>query len=138
MNAALYERWALMWNGELDIADEIIADGFVAHLTADSLKPPAEVHDAQTVCGWINTVRSRIGEMFYSIEVGPLVDDYKVFAYWQATGTLKGPNDLGVRFAKVGMDILRISGNKIVECWTMNNNAKADLALTSKWIEEKR
>ena len=37
----IYELWTRMWNGELDIADELLAENFAAHLTADSLPPPA-------------------------------------------------------------------------------------------------
>jgi hypothetical protein len=29
----------------------------------------------------------------------------------------------GAPFAKVGVDILRIANDRIVECWTMNNNS---------------
>jgi hypothetical protein len=124
--AALYARWAEMWNGELEISDEIIAQSFVAHSTADAMTPPEDICDARTVRGWIQAIRSRLSGMTYRVEVGPLVDGNIVAAYWRVAGTLAAPDGTKNRVIKVGTDILRIEGKRFVECWTMNNNAKAD------------
>ena len=41
----IYTAWTQMWNGHLDIADELLSPHFKAHLTADSTPPPAPVTD---------------------------------------------------------------------------------------------
>ena len=41
----IYEKWTQMWNGNLDLADEILSPTFKAHLTSDSTPPPAPVID---------------------------------------------------------------------------------------------
>ena len=41
----IYTAWTQMWNGNLDIADELLSNNFKAHLTADSTPPPAPVTD---------------------------------------------------------------------------------------------
>jgi SnoaL-like domain len=123
---ALYLRWGSMWNGQLEISDEIIAEKFVAHLSADAAPPPQPVHDARSLREWIVAIRSRTTQMIYRVEVGPLVDGDRVVAYWRATGALTTVDGRNMPFAKVGMDILRVNGNRFVEYWTMNNSAQAD------------
>ena len=41
----IYTAWTQMWNGNLNIADELLSNNFKAHLTADSTPPPAPVID---------------------------------------------------------------------------------------------
>jgi hypothetical protein len=117
----LYRQWAALWNGELFIAHRIIADGFVAHLSADALVPDEPVCDARTVALWVAQIRARSSQLRYRVEVGPLVDGPYITAYWRVSGILKNPP--GLSFDKVGMDILRFRGGRLSECWTMNNTA---------------
>ena len=39
----IYEKWTQMWNGNLDLADEILSPTFKAHLTSDSTRDVAKV-----------------------------------------------------------------------------------------------
>ena len=59
----IYTAWTQMWNGHLDIADELLSPHFKAHLTADSTPPPAPVTDIASAQAWIATIRrqSRYG-----------------------------------------------------------------------------
>lgn len=112
----LYERWVSMWNGNLQQADTIIGDGFKVHLTADAMPPPETPCDPRTVKLWVEKIR-RGRDMRYQIDVGPLVDGDTLCVYWRVTGSVSG-----AKFARVGIDILRIDNGRFVECCTMNNN----------------
>jgi hypothetical protein len=125
LGADLYRRWASMWNGNLAIANDIIADGFVAHLTGDAPPPLEDIRDPASVARWVAAIRKRGSNLSYTVELGPIVDADLVVAYWHLVGMRQGP-DGGPqqRFEKVGIDILRFRGDRLVECWTMNNNAR--------------
>jgi hypothetical protein len=60
-SVALYARWAAMWNEELEISEQVMAERFVAHLTADATTPAADICGA--LRGWIQAVQSRSGEI---------------------------------------------------------------------------
>ncbi len=116
---ALYDQWSRLWNGELDVADAIIAPGFVAHLSADASQPPAPPTDAITVKQWVRTIRALGGGLRYWREVGPLVDGAYVTAWWH----VQSAPGATAAIDKVGCDALRIAQGRIAECWTMNNRA---------------
>ncbi|MDO4643440.1 MAG: nuclear transport factor 2 family protein [Cardiobacteriaceae bacterium] len=107
-----------MWNGELAIADALLAPTFTAHLTADSTPPPAAVLNPLTAKAWIATIRAKYESLNYEVVLGPFRDGDMISAYWRISATVNGKT-----FFKVGVDFLKISGEKISDCWTMNNNA---------------
>lgn len=127
-NMALYSQWVRMWNGELELSNDIIGDDFVVHLDADSSQPQVEIRDARAVRAWVDATRSRNDEMTYNLQDGPLVSRSTVLAYWQATGRARTADRSLTDFAKVGVDILRVANGKFVECWTANFNAVASAA----------
>jgi hypothetical protein len=125
VGADLYRRWASMWNGNLAIANDIIADGFVAHLTGDAPPPLEDIRDPASVARWVASIRKRGSHLTYTVELGPIVDADLVVAYWHLVGMRQGPDGGSEQpFEKVGIDILRFRGDRLVECWTMNNNAR--------------
>jgi hypothetical protein len=118
-NMALYSRWVRMWNGELDLSDEIIGEGFIVHLASDAFPHQIEIRNARTVRAWIDAIRAGNEHLAYNPQREPSVSGSTVMAYWQATGKTEasgGPTG----FAKVGVDVLRIADGKFVECWTAN------------------
>ena len=124
IGSELYRRWASMWNGNLALAQDIIADGFVAHLTADALPPPEQIRDARSVALWVELIRGRGVDLSYSVEVGPIADGDLVVGYWRLVGFRRAADGSALLpFVKVGIDILRHRDGRLVECWTMNNNA---------------
>ena len=128
-NMALYSQWVRMWNGELELSSEIIGDEFIVHLTEDCSPPQVEeIRDARTVRAWVDALRSRNDEMTYDLKDGPLVSGATIMAYWRATGTERTPDRSAVRFAKTGVDVLRVANGKFVECWTANFDARASAA----------
>lgn len=120
-NMALYSQWVRMWNGELDLSDQIIGEDFIVHLTADTLSPQVEVRNARTVRAWIDAVRSNSENLAYNPQDEPSVSGSTVMAYWQATGKTKA-SESSPDFATVGVDVLRVANGKFVECWTANFN----------------
>ena len=127
-NTALYSQWVRMWNGELELSDEIIGDDFIVHLTADASQPQVEVRDARAVRAWVDSIRSRNDNMAYDPQDEPSVSGSTVLAYWQATGKARTADRSLGNFAKVGVDVLRVADGKFVECWTANFNVGASMA----------
>lgn len=125
-NMALYSQWVRMWNGELELSDEIIGDEFVVHLSADLVadasQPQCEVRNPSSVRDWVDAIRSCNDNMAYKPQHEPSVSGSTVLAYWQATGTT---DRSAADYAKVGIDVLRVANGKFVECWTANFNAVA-------------
>ncbi|MBT9525327.1 MAG: nuclear transport factor 2 family protein [Rhizobacter sp.] len=124
-NMALYSQWVRMWNGELELSDQIIGDDFIVHLDADSCDPQVERRDSRAVRAWVDATRSRNDEMTYNLQDGPLVSGSTVLAYWRAKGRARTSDRSLTDFAKVGVDVLRVANGKFVECWTANFNAVA-------------
>jgi hypothetical protein len=114
-----------MWNGELELSDQIIGDDFIAHLAVDSPQPQGEIRNASTVRAWVDAIRSRRDEMTYELRDAPLVSGSTVLAYWQARGRARTADCSMANFAKSGVDILRVANGKFVEYWTANFNIGA-------------
>ena len=49
----LLDRWLSLWNGDLAIADDIIAPSLRVHLPQHGMPKPELVHDPETMAGWI-------------------------------------------------------------------------------------
>jgi hypothetical protein len=106
-----------LWNGDLALADEIVAPGFVAHF-APVGSSPAEVRGPEGLTGWI-------AQSFYRFEtaVGPLVDGELVAGRWVFRGTYQGgipgapAAAVGIEVEYAGIDIFRVEAGKIAEYW---------------------
>ena len=77
-----------MWNGDLGLADDLIADGLVVHLTRGALGDPAALRDARAVAPWVARIRGQYARLTYTTAAGPFVDiDARVVsASWFADG----------------------------------------------------
>jgi hypothetical protein len=120
----LWQDWAALWNGELERAASLIAEGFTAHLTGDAAVPPQPICDAASVAQWVAFIRARRSRLSYATLLGPIVDGELLVGHWHAEG-LAVPAEGGAPqpFVRVGTDILRFRDGRLVECWTMNNRA---------------
>lgn len=123
----LWDSWTNMWNGELSLARDIIADGFYAHLSNTHTADPATLRNAVEVEKWVIRVRNKYAKLVYATQAGPFVDvtAQTVTCYWKAHGvfaglTGKAGDIVGKEFTVVGTDILRFEDGKIIECWTMS------------------
>ena len=121
-NKELWKSWSKMWNGNLSIADEIIAPNFVAHF-APVGNSPGEVRGPEGMKQWIGEATAAFTNASFTTTVGPLADDEMVAGRWifRATyqGGMPGASSAavgkGVEYA--GMDLFRVEGGKIVEYW---------------------
>lgn len=122
-NKALWASWLKIWEGNLSLADEVIAPNFVAHF-APIGNSPAEVHGPDGLKQWIGgTVAGFFTDYSFTTTVGPLADEDKVAGQWVFRGTYQGgipgaaSSADGKRVEYAGIDIFRVDGGKIVEYW---------------------
>ncbi|SHM13429.1 hypothetical protein [Mucilaginibacter sp. OK098] len=127
----IWESWASMWNGDLSITKNIIAEGLKVHLTAAARYDPNNIVDGSGVKEMVSSIRNKYRYLKYKTLAGPFVDVQQqvVTAHWEAQIVFDGrselPNDIaGETFTIVGTDILKFKDNKIYEFWTMNNPAR--------------
>jgi hypothetical protein len=123
---AIWARWAAMWNGEVELANAIIADGFYAHLTSRRLMDPDQIRDPSAVMDWVRKVRASFESIHYDTNLAVIVDGDVIAARWIATGIYAGrtgrPGDVAGRpFRIAGTDVLQIEGGRVRECWTLSN-----------------
>lgn len=104
---ALYGRWLEdLWNGDPDVAAEIVSPDFVGHW------PQREVHGPEELAAAVRETHEMFDGMSFTLEVGPLVDGDMVAARW--TGSGRTPQGTA-RF--VGNDILRVRDGLVAEYW---------------------
>ena len=102
--------------GNLDVADELIASDYVDHDPA----MPEEVRGPEGFKEYVSMYRSAFPDLHIQIEEQIAGGD-KVVTRWTGTGThegeLAGIAPTGNRVTLPGMDIQRISDGKLVEGW---------------------
>jgi len=54
-NAALASPWKDLWNGDLDVISQIIAEDFVAHAAPLTGTGTTEMHGRQALSGWVSS-----------------------------------------------------------------------------------
>jgi hypothetical protein len=117
------QRWYAMWNGELDLAHELIAPQLLMHLPKVGMPPPSAVHDAATMSHWIGLFRSSYSHAHFACELGPFISENILTARFRFTGTWMGgrptsataPPGTAVDFA--GVDMLRFERGRVAEYW---------------------
>lgn len=121
-NKELWQRWSALWNGNLALADEIIAPDFVAHFAAAG-GSPSEVQGPEGLKQWIGGILAAFSNAGFTTSVGPLADEDLVAGRWIFRATYQGgmpgasPAAIGNDVEYVGMDIFRVKDEKIVEYW---------------------
>ncbi len=121
-NKELWKPWADLWNGNLSLADAIIAPNFVAHFAPVGTSP-AEVHGPEGMKQWIGGNMAAFTDYSFTTTVGPLADDDKVAGRWVFRATYQGglpgtpPDAVGKIVEYAGMDLFRVEDGKIVEYW---------------------
>ena len=122
-NAALYEPWGALWNGDLSIADKIIAEDFVGHLAPMSGTGPDQFRGRQPLKDWINGIHALLPDLSFVLDVGPIADEQHLVVRWKARGTYAGgfpggsPDAIGREVTFTGTDILRVADGKLAEYW---------------------
>jgi predicted ester cyclase len=122
MTRELWKSWGDLWNGNLSIADEIIAPNFVAHF-APKGNSPAEVRGPTGLKQAIGGSLSAFTAYSFTTVVGPLAEDDLVAGRWVFRGTYQGgipgasATAIGKRVEYAGTDLFRVEAGKIVEYW---------------------
>jgi len=121
-NKELWLSWIALWNGNLSIADEIIAPNFVAHF-APIGNSPGEVHGPDGLKQWIGAAVRAFPDYSFTTTVGPLADEDHVAGRWLFRAIYQGgmpgasPGAIGKQVEYAGMDLFRVEAGKIVEYW---------------------
>ncbi len=121
-NRELWQSWSKLWNGNLAIADEIIAPNFVAHF-APMGSSPSELRSPEGLKQWIGGSMAAFADYSFTTEVGPIVDEDKVAGRWIFRATYQGgmpgasPAAVGKQVEYAGMDLFRVEAGKIIEYW---------------------
>jgi steroid delta-isomerase-like uncharacterized protein len=117
-NKALARRWVeeLFNEGNLDVADEILAPNFVLHASFD----PEELRSPEAVKQFVSAYRNAFLDGHTTIE-DQIAEGDEAVNRWTATGTHQGEFQgiaaTGNQMTVMGIDIIRISGDKLVEGW---------------------
>jgi steroid delta-isomerase-like uncharacterized protein len=102
--------------GNLDLADDLIAPDFVDHDSA----MPEEVHGIEGFKEFVGMYRSAFPDLHVEVE-DQVAEGDKVATRWRASGThdgeIAGVPATGNWVEITGMEISRISGGKIAEIW---------------------
>ena len=102
--------------GNLDVADELLAPDYVDHDPAW----PEDIHGPEGFKEYVGAYRSAFSDLHVQIE-DQIAEEDKVVTRWTGTGTHDGElaniAPTGNRLPLPGMEIVRISGAKLVEGW---------------------
>jgi hypothetical protein len=122
-NAALAEPWRQLWNGDLDLTNQIIHPDFIAHAAPITGGPAADMKGRQTLDDWVRGIHALLPDLEFALDVGPLVDrDYLVLR-WKAQCTYGGGfpgssnSAVGNRVTFYGTDTLRVEEGQLIEYW---------------------
>lgn len=104
-----------VWNqGNLDAVDDIVAGDFVAHA------PPGETHGREDMKSFYGALHEAFPDIHFTIE-DQIAEADTVVTRWTArathTGTFQGVPATGKPVVVTGIDIDRVAGGKVVECW---------------------
>jgi predicted ester cyclase len=122
-NAALADPWKELWNGDLGLADQIIAEDFVAHAAPLTGSGPDQIRGRDALRQWIGGIHSVLPDLAFVIEVGPITDDEHLVVRWKAHGRYAGgfpgaaAEAAGREVTFTGTDTLRIADGKLAEYW---------------------
>jgi predicted ester cyclase len=113
--------------GNLDVLDEIMAPEHIHHL------PDEDIHGSEKIKRLINNLRTAFPDMNIKIE-DEIVEKDKVVFRWTARLTHRGDffgiPPTGNHIMYSGIDIIRITNNRIVELWSQMDQVGFNHQLT--------
>ncbi|GGO77291.1 ester cyclase [Nonomuraea cavernae] len=121
MIATLYERWLLeMWNGDFELAHDLVTPGFVGHWPDKEVTGPGELIEM------LRQGHAPFGDVSVTLDVGPIIDGDRVAARWTFGGSYRGglpgaTAPAGTRVTFSGHDILRVEGERFAEYWVISD-----------------
>lgn len=121
-NQALTTQWLAFWNGDLDLAQSIIAPDFALHATLLDGRLDTAISGPAGLAGWVAQSHALFSDLRFTVQVGPIVDRNFVVLRWVAVARYRGgiPGAyaaIGTPLRFTGTDILRIEGGKVRDYW---------------------
>ena len=109
----LASRWTALWNGNLALADEILAPDFRIEFGAVVGDPdPTLITDPAGMAAFIGTWRDRRGDLVFALQGTPVVDEDDGVAFaWTV--------DLPGVERRSGIDLCRLVDGKIARVWSV-------------------
>ncbi|MEO3890280.1 nuclear transport factor 2 family protein [Nonomuraea sp. B5E05] len=117
----LYRRWLLeMWNGDFELAHELVTPGFTGHWPGMEVSGPGELVEV------LKQGYAPFADVEVTLDIGPIPDGDLVAARWTFTGAYRSgiPGATvaeGTRVAFSGHDILRAEGGRFAEYWVISD-----------------
>ena len=106
-----------VWNGRnFANLSAFVASDIVIHATL----PEGKIHGPEGIQHFYGALHNAFPDLHFTIE-DQIAEGDRVVTRWTATGThtgaFQGIPPTGTRFKLSGIDIDRIAGGKVVECW---------------------
>lgn len=129
---AFWSDWLMLWNGDLDLADKVVADGIVLHTSLLGGRDPATINDSEKFAGWIGSLRQPVPDLVFETIAGPISEPAEpasgiiIAGHWRASGTYQGgfpgaTAEAGTPVAFTGTDMVRIEDGAVVEYWLVSD-----------------
>ncbi|MEU9179933.1 nuclear transport factor 2 family protein [Streptomyces sp. NPDC048550] len=120
---ALLDGWTRLWNGDLALAEELIAPDFRLRFanTAPGTGPDATL-ERPDLTAFIGAHRQERLGLTYAVDGPPVVDGARaeVAARWTATYT----DGSGDPVTKSGIDLLAIADGRIAAVWSLTGDRR--------------
>lgn len=116
----LFDRWTAMWNGELELAERIMAPRFTLRYAQPGAEIYDTIHDPAAFARQIAAFRAAMPGQLFEVQGEAVVDlDADRNGYVARPYGSRRP---GV--AVSGTDILRVAAGRIVEVWSVSGGAQ--------------
>ncbi|QUH01513.1 ester cyclase [Saccharopolyspora erythraea] len=120
----LWDCWSRIWNGEYELAYEVVSDGLRVNIPDHGMPDADTIHDPKTLTAWIAAFRSSFDDdARISGELGPFVVGDLALGRWVFNGVWQGGRpatataEPGTPVTFRGVDILRFENGRIAEYW---------------------
>lgn len=115
----LADEWLQLWNGDLQRADELVAQHIQVHATSMDGSDNSFT-GADGLLAWITDVRAAFPDLVYTREVGPIAQGELLALRWSVAGTYAGgvpgaAAEVGRQVAFTGTDLLRVADGRLSE-----------------------
>ena len=120
--STLVAQWLDLWNGNLAVADEIIAPENRVHAAMMDGGDGSAMNGVQGMKDFVSQIHYLLSDLVFAVEVGPIAESEYVVVRWVATGHYSGgiptaAAPVGTEVAFHGTDILRLAEGKVSEYW---------------------
>lgn len=117
----LFDEWTAMWNGDLALADKIMAPEFTLRYAQPDASDYDDIHDPQAFAAKIAEFHEQLPGIRFAPQGEPVIemDDTRTgFVASPYGAAFTGP--AGDQVDVSGTDILRISAGLITEVWSVS------------------